>query len=37
MALFHFGKKKEEEKAVPACCCGSWGIQNEKGSFYLCS
>ena len=22
MALFHFGKKKEEEKAVPACCCG---------------
>ena len=22
MALFNFGKKKEEEK-VPACCCGS--------------
>ena len=23
MALFHFGKKREEEKQAPACCCGS--------------
>lgn len=23
MSLFGFGKKKEEEKQVPTCCCGS--------------
>lgn len=23
MGLFGFGKKKEEEKQVPACCCGT--------------
>ena len=23
MGLFGFGKKKEEEKQVPTCCCGS--------------
>ena len=23
MALFHFGKKKEEEKKAPACACSS--------------
>ena len=23
MALFNFGKKKEEEKNAPACCCGT--------------
>lgn len=22
MALFHFGKKKEEKKNAPTCCCG---------------
>ena len=28
MALFNFGKKKEE-KQVPACCCGGESIPNE--------
>ena len=28
MSLFHFGKKKEDEKA-PACCCGSTESQTE--------
>lgn len=28
MALFNFGKKKEE-KQVPACCCGAERIPNE--------
>ena len=25
MALFNFGKKKEEEKKTPACACSSSG------------
>lgn len=29
MALFNFGKKKEE-KQVPACCCGGEGIPDEE-------
>lgn len=29
MALFGFGKKKEAEKQVPTCCCGS-GAKTEE-------
>ena len=34
MALFHFGKKKEEKKA-PACCCGT-ETQAEKTAGCCC-
>ena len=34
MALFHFGKKKEEKKA-PACCCGT-EAQAEKTAGCCC-
>ena len=34
MALFHFGKKKEEKKA-PACCCGT-EAQAEKTAGCFC-
>ena len=29
MGLFGFGKKKEDEKKVPTCCCGS-GAKTEE-------
>ena len=36
MALFGFGKKNEEEKKTPACCCGSTGAQAEETATCCC-
>ena len=35
MALFNFGKKKEETKA-PSCCCGGPEAQTEKSAACCC-
>ncbi|MFR2767316.1 MAG: hypothetical protein ACLTAI_02640 [Thomasclavelia sp.] len=32
MALFNFGKKKEEEKKTPACACSCGGAASEAES-----
>ena len=32
MALFNFGKKTEEEKKVPTCCCGSTEPKTEEST-----
>ena len=38
MALFHFGKKKEEEKKAPACgcSCGRSANEAEESTKYCC-
>ncbi|MDD7647558.1 MAG: thioredoxin family protein [Ruminococcus bromii] len=38
MALFHFGKKKEEEKKAPACgcSCGHSANEAEESTEYCC-
>ena len=35
MALFNFGKKKEEKKA-PSCCCGSTEVKAEETASCCC-
>lgn len=38
MALFHFGKKKEEDKRTPACVCscGCSASEAEESTTYCC-
>ena len=36
MALFHFGKKREEKKNAPTCCCGSSDRQSPETSGCCC-
>ena len=36
MALFNFGKKKEEETKTPSCCCGSTEVQTGEPAACCC-